>query len=139
MQSVKIWQLGGSKTEHRTPVDGVEIRSIPPLHRVYTQQGPHKLRTSTAEVSIRQKTQDRSTISSAKRLAGALYVDIKKKEKTMSFPHRLSRFLWTSYRHCKTAGLTKGVNRPPGPPIYQALMLDASRVSSIRETVRIAS
>ena len=84
------------------------------------------LRPKSASVSIRQGTQERATISSAKRLAGALHIDTEKKEKTMSFPHRLSRFLWTSYRHRKRAGLTKGVNRPPGPPIYQALMLNAS-------------
>ena len=133
----KYGNWGAAKREHRTPVDGVEICYIPLLHRVYTQQGPHKLRTPTAEVSIRPETQDRSTISSAKRLAGALYIDKNKQSK--SFFHRHSRLLGTSHRHCKRAGLIKGVNRSPGPTIYHALMLNASSLSSIRETVCIAS
>ena len=95
------------------------------------------LRVKSASVRIRQKTPDRSTISSAKRLAGALHID--KKKRKIRFLHRLSRLLWTSHRHCKGAGLIKGVNRPPEPPIYQALMPNAHSVSRIRETVCIAS
>jgi len=68
-----------------------------------------------------------------------LYTLIKTNNQTKSFFHRLSRLLGTSHRHCKRAGLTKGVNRSPGPTIYHALMLNASSVSSIRETVCIAS
>ena len=95
------------------------------------------LRPKSASVSIPQETQDRPTISSAKRLAGALYIDKNKQSK--SFFHRHSRLLGTSHRHCKRAGLIKRVDRSPGPPIYQALMLNASSVGSIRETVCIAS
>ena len=91
------------------------------------------LRPKSASVSITQETQDRPTISSAKRLAGALYIGLKKKKKKII--HRLSRLLWTSHPYCKRAGLIKEVNRSPGPPIYHALMLNASSVSSIRETV----
>ena len=136
----KYGNWGGAKREQRTPADGVEICSMSSLHRVLHLRNCESLRPKSASVSIPQGTQDRPTISSAKRLAGALYIDLnKKKKKNMSFPHRLSRLLWTFHRHCKRAGLTKGVNRPPGPLIYQALKLNASSVSSIRETVCIAS
>ena len=108
----------------------------------YTPRRPQNLRKSSAEVSLRQYTTGNARPCHdivCQKASRSFIHRHKKREKTISFPHRLSRFLWTSYRNCKRAGLTKGVNRPPGPPIYQALMLNASRVSSIRETVCIAS
>ena len=133
---------GGAKREQRTPADEVEICSISSLHSVLhsgeTSESAKVFGRSQPPSVYDRKRKTVPRYRPPKRLAGSLYID-KEKRKAISFHHRLSQLLWTSYRHCKRAGLTKGVNRPPGPPIYQALMLDASRVSSIRETVCIAS
>jgi len=44
-----------------------------------------RLRPKSESVSIRQEARDRSTISSAKRLAGALYIDKKKQKRKVFF------------------------------------------------------